>query len=89
MKKWFALVLSVALIFSLCAGSFAETKAKDVKDLKLGFVMDQATTQVISAMGNAMVAKAKELGCEGTLGVLRHERLHDDQPDRELRQLRL
>lgn len=34
---------------------------------KLGLIMNQATTQVISTMGNHMVKKAEEMGAEATL----------------------
>ncbi|RGD64634.1 sugar ABC transporter substrate-binding protein [Lachnospiraceae bacterium OF09-6] len=63
MKKRLAVV--VVLLGVLGCASVAE--AKDVSELKLGFIMDQASTQVISAMGNAMVDEANELGAQGDL----------------------
>lgn len=42
----------------------AETEGET---FKLGLIMNQATTQVISVMGNHMVKKAEEMGAEATL----------------------
>ena len=59
MKKLASLLLAVAL---LCVGmAFAEDT------IRVGLVMNQATTQVISVMGNHMVKKCEEMGVEATL----------------------
>lgn len=45
----------------------ADTASGDSDGIKIGLCMNQATTQVISTMGNHMVEKAEELGAEATL----------------------
>lgn len=62
MKKVITLVLVLALSLMLVIGANAEGEK-----LKVGCVMNQATTQVISSMGNHMVAKVEEMGHEATL----------------------
>jgi ABC-type sugar transport system substrate-binding protein len=68
-KKFFttALVVSMMLIFGSMVIAQANTHKKPANKLKIGIVMDQATTQVISVMGNHMVAKAKAMGAQATL----------------------
>ncbi len=67
------LTASMLLASTVAMGGMAfaqdagNTRVKPVEELKLGIVMNQATTQVISVMGNRMVAKAKELGADATL----------------------
>jgi len=62
------LVLSMAALGSPARAEEATSRnPKPASDLKIGIVMNQATTQVISVMGNRMVEKAKEMGATGTL----------------------
>ncbi len=49
------------------AADTEDTAQTDSEGLKIGLCMNQATTQVISTMGNHMVDKAEELGAEATL----------------------
>ncbi len=59
MKKLVSLLLVVAML--LIGMAFAE------ETIRVGLVMNQATTQVISTMGNHMVKKCEALGVEATL----------------------
>lgn len=59
MKKLVSLLLVVAML--LIGMAFAE------ETIRVGLVMNQATTQVISTMGNHMVKKCEDLGVEATL----------------------
>lgn len=74
MKKILALTLIALVTFiasSMVFGQSQDTSGphfkKDASQLKIGIVMDQATTQVISVMGNHMVQKAKDLRASPTL----------------------
>lgn len=81
-KKIITMLLSAALVFSLCACSTDSKLVDDSKkeekteqetdqgsdeEVKVGILLNQASTQVISDMGNAMKAKAEELGIDATL----------------------
>lgn len=74
-KKIMTLFAAAALITSsistsvgaYAADSTAEALNAKGEKIKLGCIMDQASTQVISAMGNAMVDEAEKLGAEGDL----------------------
>lgn len=76
MKKRIVSCLLIAVMaISMCACSTesklvenekAETK-KDDDQVKVGILLNQASTQVISDMGNAMLDKADELGIDATL----------------------
>lgn len=73
MKKHAAMVMGLMAVLTAAVGTtaFAETAEPvlnaEGEQIKLGFIMDQASTQVISAMGNAMVAEAEKLGVQGDL----------------------
>lgn len=78
-KKIMTVLLAAAMLLGLCACSAEskvvddsqkqeETKEKSTDDpVKVGILLNQASTQVISDMGNSMKAKAEELGVEATL----------------------
>lgn len=82
-KKMIAMLLASTMLFGLCACSTnskvvedsqkKEETAKEGKEkdadapVKVGILLNQASTQVISDMGNAMKAKAEELGVDATL----------------------
>jgi ABC-type sugar transport system substrate-binding protein len=61
MKK---LVVSLALVIALVFGATAFAAEKTIR---VGLVMNQATTQVISTMANHMVKKCQAMGVEATL----------------------
>lgn len=63
MKKRIVALILVAMSVANCSVAYAAEK----EDIKLGFIMDQASTQVISQMGNAMVEEAEALGVKGDL----------------------
>ena len=64
MKKLLSLMLAGTMIIgqtSICS------MAAEDDPIRVGLVMNQATTQVISVMGNHMVEKCEEMGVEATL----------------------
>lgn len=61
MKK----VVSLLLILVLALGMVAFAEGEDT--IRVGLIMNQATTQVISTMGNHMVKWCEDHGIEGTL----------------------
>ena len=60
MKKLVSLVLVLILACGMMSALAEDT-------IRVGLVMNQATTQVISTMGNHMVKKCEEMGVEATL----------------------
>ena len=75
-RKLIALLTAAVMAVSLCAcagqgegsGEKAAGAGKDADDpVKVGILLNQASTQVISDMGNAMKAKAEEEGVDATL----------------------
>ena len=61
MKKLVSLALVLSLVFAFCSVAGAE------EPIRIGLVMNQATTQVISTMANHMVKKCEDMGVEATL----------------------
>lgn len=77
-KKIVSMLLAATMVFGLCAcstesklsdNSKKEEKTEKSADdpVKVGILLNQAATQVISDMGNAMKAKAEDLGVDATL----------------------
>jgi len=71
MRKILATALLVLSTAVFSTASWAEEAKnphmKPANELKIGIVMNQATTQVISVMGNHMVQKAEQMGAKATL----------------------